>query len=64
MSGCRKEPKKILTEATEQNGSQVTFYYGIPTAYLESIAPSLHLFWADAEHDNTNSTLYSVQPSC
>ena len=37
-----KEPKKALTAATEQNGSQVKFYYGMPTAYAESIAPSLH----------------------
>jgi hypothetical protein len=37
-----KEPKKALTAATEQNGSQVKFYYGMPTPYAESIALSLH----------------------
>jgi len=40
ISACRKEPKKILTAATEQNGSQVKLYYVMPTPYAESIALS------------------------
>lgn len=50
----RKEPKKILTAATDQNGSQVNFYYGAPTPYAESIAPSHHSTYAhyyDDEED-------------
>ena len=53
-SARRKEPKKILTAATEQNGSQVNFYYGAPTPYAESIAPSHHSTYAhyyDDEED-------------
>ncbi|XP_069668601.1 uncharacterized protein uif isoform X2 [Periplaneta americana] len=53
-SSRRKEPKKILTAATEQNGSQVNFYYGAPTPYAESIAPSHHSTYAhyyDDEED-------------
>ncbi|XP_072385212.1 uncharacterized protein uif isoform X2 [Diabrotica undecimpunctata] len=50
----RKEPKKLLTPATDQNGSQVNFYYGAPTPYAESIAPSHHSTYAhyyDDEED-------------
>lgn len=50
----RKEPKKMLTPATDQNGSQVNFYYGAPTPYAESIAPSHHSTYAhyyDDEED-------------
>ncbi|XP_052128948.1 sushi, von Willebrand factor type A, EGF and pentraxin domain-containing protein 1 [Frankliniella occidentalis] len=55
-SARRKEPKaaKILTQASEQNGSQVNFYYGAPTPYAESIAPSHHSTYAhyyDDEED-------------
>jgi hypothetical protein len=32
----------ILTRATEQNRSQVKFYYGMSTCYTEVIALSLH----------------------
>lgn len=49
----RKEPKKLLTPATDQNGSQVNFYYGAPP-YAESIAPSHHSTYAhyyDDEED-------------
>ena len=37
MSACRKEPKKILAAATEQDVSQVKFYYVMPKPYAESI---------------------------
>lgn len=50
----RKEPKKLLTPAADQNGSQVNFYYGAPTPYAESIAPSHHSTYAhyyDDEED-------------
>ncbi|KAJ8875851.1 hypothetical protein PR048_023754 [Dryococelus australis] len=50
----KKEPKKILTAATDQNGSQVNFYYGAQTPYAESIAPSHHSTYAhyyDDEED-------------
>ncbi|KAK6617037.1 hypothetical protein RUM44_005394 [Polyplax serrata] len=50
----KKEPKKILQHATDQNGSQVNFYYGAPTPYAESIAPSHHSTYAhyyDDEED-------------
>ncbi|KAK9881868.1 hypothetical protein WA026_018067 [Henosepilachna vigintioctopunctata] len=50
----RKEPKKLLTPATDTNGSQVNFYYGAPTPYAESIAPSHHSTYAhyyDDEED-------------
>ncbi|CAG9863735.1 unnamed protein product [Phyllotreta striolata] len=53
-SNPRKEPKKLLTPATDQNGSQVNFYYGAPTPYAESIAPSHHSTYAhyyDDEED-------------
>ncbi|KAK7873875.1 hypothetical protein R5R35_005737 [Gryllus longicercus] len=53
-SARKKEPKKILSAATEQNGSQVNFYYGAPTPYAESIAPSHHSTYAhyyDDEED-------------
>nr|XP_022919679.1 sushi, von Willebrand factor type A, EGF and pentraxin domain-containing protein 1 isoform X1 [Onthophagus taurus] len=49
----RREPKKLLTPATDQNGSQVNFYYGAPP-YAESIAPSHHSTYAhyyDDEED-------------
>lgn len=50
----KKEPKKILQHAADQNGSQVNFYYGAPTPYAESIAPSHHSTYAhyyDDEED-------------
>lgn len=50
----RKEPKKTLTPAIDQNGSQVNFYYGAHTPYAESIAPSHHSTYAhyyDDEED-------------
>ncbi|XP_071439306.1 uncharacterized protein uif isoform X2 [Hetaerina americana] len=53
-SSRKKEPKKILTQASEQNGSQVNFYYGAPAPYAESIAPSHHSTYAhyyDDEED-------------
>ncbi|XP_063243609.1 sushi, von Willebrand factor type A, EGF and pentraxin domain-containing protein 1 isoform X2 [Bacillus rossius redtenbacheri] len=53
-SSRKKEPKKILTAATDQNGSQVNFYYGAQTPYAESIAPSHHSTYAhyyDDEED-------------
>lgn len=53
-SGRKKEPKKILQHAADQNGSQVNFYYGAPTPYAESIAPSHHSTYAhyyDDEED-------------
>nr|CAD7258137.1 unnamed protein product [Timema shepardi] len=53
-SARKKEPKKILTAATDQNGSQVNFYYGAQTPYAESIAPSHHSTYAhyyDDEED-------------
>merc|ERR1712080_489335 len=40
--------------ATDQNGSQVNFYYGAPAPYAESIAPSHHSTYAhyyDDEED-------------
>ena len=45
-SSKKKEPKKMLSPATDQNGSQVNFYYGAPTPYAESIAPSHHSTYA------------------
>ncbi|XP_046990617.1 sushi, von Willebrand factor type A, EGF and pentraxin domain-containing protein 1 [Schistocerca americana] len=53
-SAHKKEPKKILPAAADQNGSQVNFYYGAPTPYAESIAPSHHSTYAhyyDDEED-------------
>ncbi|XP_012280254.1 sushi, von Willebrand factor type A, EGF and pentraxin domain-containing protein 1 [Orussus abietinus] len=53
-SSRKKEPKKVFTPATDQNGSQVNFYYGAPTPYAESIAPSHHSTYAhyyDDEED-------------
>ena len=50
----RTSPEKILSAATEQNGSQVNFYYGAPAPYAESIAPSHHSTYAhyyDDEED-------------
>ncbi|GBP19642.1 Fibropellin-1 [Eumeta japonica] len=50
----KKEPKKTLTPAIDQNGSQVNFYYGAHTPYAESIAPSHHSTYAhyyDDEED-------------
>lgn len=44
----------MLSPATDQNGSQVNFYYGAPTPYAESIAPSHHSTYAhyyDDEED-------------
>lgn len=44
----------MLTPAIDQNGSQVNFYYGAPTPYAESIAPSHHSTYAhyyDDEED-------------
>jgi hypothetical protein len=42
MSGHRKEPKKILTAATEQNGTQVKFCYAMPNPNAEPMVPSHH----------------------
>ena len=53
-SSRKREPKKMLSPATDQNGSQVNFYYGAPTPYAESIAPSHHSTYAhyyDDEED-------------
>ncbi|XP_026474590.1 sushi, von Willebrand factor type A, EGF and pentraxin domain-containing protein 1-like [Ctenocephalides felis] len=53
-SSRKKEPKKMLSPATDQNGSQVNFYYGAHTPYAESIAPSHHSTYAhyyDDEED-------------
>jgi len=50
----RTSPEKILGAATDQNGSQVNFYYGAPAPYAESIAPSHHSTYAhyyDDEED-------------
>jgi hypothetical protein len=50
----RASPEKILGAATDQNGSQVNFYYGAPAPYAESIAPSHHSTYAhyyDDEED-------------
>merc|ERR1712117_870839 len=50
----RSSPEKILGAATDQNGSQVNFYYGAPAPYAESIAPSHHSTYAhyyDDEED-------------
>lgn len=50
----RKDPKKMLTPAVDQTGSQVNFYYGAQTPYAESIAPSHHSTYAhyyDDEED-------------
>lgn len=50
----KREPKKMLSPAADQNGSQVNFYYGAPTPYAESIAPSHHSTYAhyyDDEED-------------
>merc|ERR1712241_359131 len=50
----RTSPEKILGAATNQNGSQVNFYYGAPAPYAESIAPSHHSTYAhyyDDEED-------------
>ncbi|KXJ69775.1 hypothetical protein RP20_CCG025866 [Aedes albopictus] len=50
----RRDPKKILSPATDQTGSQVNFYYGAHTPYAESIAPSHHSTYAhyyDDEED-------------
>jgi hypothetical protein len=46
--------EKIMTAATDANGSQVNFYYGAPAPYAESIAPSHHSTYAhyyDDEED-------------
>jgi hypothetical protein len=48
-----KEPKKLMAQANDQNGSQVNFYYGA-APYAESIAPSHHSTYAhyyDDEED-------------
>lgn len=53
-SNKKKEPKKTMTPAIDQNGSQVNFYYGAHTPYAESIAPSHHSTYAhyyDDEED-------------
>ncbi|XP_055387901.1 uncharacterized protein LOC129616312 isoform X2 [Condylostylus longicornis] len=53
-SSKRKDPKKMLTPAIDQTGSQVNFYYGAHTPYAESIAPSHHSTYAhyyDDEED-------------
>lgn len=53
-SSRKREPKKILQAAQDQNGSQVNFYYGTPAPYAESIAPSHHSTYAhyyDDEED-------------
>lgn len=53
-SNKRRDPKKILTPAIDQTGSQVNFYYGAHTPYAESIAPSHHSTYAhyyDDEED-------------
>lgn len=53
-SNKRKDPKKMLTPAIDQTGSQVNFYYGAQTPYAESIAPSHHSTYAhyyDDEED-------------
>lgn len=42
----RKDPKKMLSPAVDQTGSQVNFYYGAHTPYAESIAPSHHSTYA------------------
>lgn len=50
----RKDPKKMLTPAIDQTGSQVNFYYGAHAPYAESIAPSHHSTYAhyyDDEED-------------
>ncbi|KAL7042588.1 hypothetical protein ACKWTF_001212 [Chironomus riparius] len=50
----RKDPKKMLSPAIDQTGSQVNFYYGAHTPYAESIAPSHHSTYAhyyDDEED-------------
>ncbi|XP_058454733.1 uncharacterized protein LOC131432461 isoform X2 [Malaya genurostris] len=50
----RRDPKKILSPAADQTGSQVNFYYGAHTPYAESIAPSHHSTYAhyyDDEED-------------
>uniref|UniRef100_A0A1A9UCN5 Uncharacterized protein n=1 Tax=Glossina austeni TaxID=7395 RepID=A0A1A9UCN5_GLOAU len=50
----RRDPKKMLTPAIDQTGSQVNFYYGAHTPYAESIAPSHHSTYAhyyDDEED-------------
>lgn len=49
----RKEPKKLITQTSDQTGSQVNFYYGA-APYAESIAPSHHSTYAhyyDDEED-------------
>lgn len=53
-AGRRKDPKKMLSPAVDQTGSQVNFYYGAHTPYAESIAPSHHSTYAhyyDDEED-------------
>lgn len=53
-AGRKKDPKKMLTPAMDQTGSQVNFYYGAHTPYAESIAPSHHSTYAhyyDDEED-------------
>lgn len=50
----KKDPKKMLTPAIDQTGSQVNFYYGAHAPYAESIAPSHHSTYAhyyDDEED-------------
>ncbi|XP_073822904.1 sushi, von Willebrand factor type A, EGF and pentraxin domain-containing protein uif isoform X2 [Musca autumnalis] len=50
----RRDPKKMLSPAIDQTGSQVNFYYGAHTPYAESIAPSHHSTYAhyyDDEED-------------
>jgi hypothetical protein len=42
MSGHRKKPKKILTAATEPNGSQVKFCQAMPNPNAESMVPCHH----------------------
>lgn len=54
-SNKKKDPKKMLSPAVDQTGSQVNFYYGAHTTpYAESIAPSHHSTYAhyyDDEED-------------
>uniref|UniRef100_A0A182Y3Y1 Notch n=1 Tax=Anopheles stephensi TaxID=30069 RepID=A0A182Y3Y1_ANOST len=50
----KRDPKKIISPAADQTGSQVNFYYGAHTPYAESIAPSHHSTYAhyyDDEED-------------
>lgn len=48
----KKDPKKMLTPAIDQTGSQVNFYYGAHAPYAESIAPSHHSTYAHYYDDD------------